>query len=160
GFAAPLPETTMVPRRLRTPRRGHAPGPSGPPATQGARDIPEGERSQMPLPQVNERIKEVPAQALRAVFAGIGQVLLVADKIRNRAVEQVSGTTTAAAPPREAPPSMPAAAPSTAPAESASTDHRPEVTETPATPATSEAPAAPQAPAAPEATEPGPEATE
>jgi hypothetical protein len=73
----------------------------------------------MPLPQVNERIKEVPAQALRAVFAGIGQVLLVADKIRNRAVEQVSGTTTttAPAPPREAPPTGPAAASSTAPAE-------------------------------------------
>jgi hypothetical protein len=77
----------------------------------------------MPLPQVNERIKEVPAQALRAVFAGIGQVLLVADKIRNRAVEQVSGTTTATtttaatAPPREAPPTVPAAAPSTAPGE-------------------------------------------
>ena len=93
----------------------------------------------MPLPQVNERIKEVPAQALRAVFAGIGQVLLVADKIRNRAVEQVSGTTTtptttptttgagaptptpaataATAPPRKAPPTVPAAAPSSAPAE-------------------------------------------
>jgi len=75
----------------------------------------------MPLPQVNERIKEVPAQALRAVFAGIGQVLLVADKIRNRAVEQVSGSTTtttaATAPPREAPPTEPAAASSTAPAE-------------------------------------------
>jgi hypothetical protein len=67
----------------------------------------------MPLPQVNERIKEVPAQALRAVFAGIGQVLLVAEKIRNRAVEQVSGTTTtkATAPPREAPPTVPSTAP-------------------------------------------------
>ena len=114
----------------------------------------------MPLPQVNERIKEVPAQALRAVFAGIGQVLLVADKIRNRAVEQVSGTATTAAPPREAPPSVPTAAPSTAPAESPSADHLPEVTEIPATPAASEAPAAPQAPAAPEATKPGAEATE
>ena len=113
----------------------------------------------MPLPQVNERIKEVPAQALRAVFAGIGQVLLVADKIRNRAVEQVSGTATTAAPPREAPPSVPTAAPSTAPAESPSADHLPEVTEIPATPAASEAPAAPQAPAAPEATKPGAEAT-
>jgi hypothetical protein len=102
------------------PRKDTLPGPGWGPATQGARDIPEGERSQMPLPQVNERIKEVPAQALRAVFAGIGQVLLVADKIRNRAVEQVSGTTTttttttATAPAREAPP---AAASSTAPAE-------------------------------------------
>ena len=65
----------------------------------------------MPLPQVNERIKEVPAQALRAVFAGIGQVLLVADKIRNRAVEQVSGTTAVTAPPREAPATEPAAEP-------------------------------------------------
>jgi hypothetical protein len=63
----------------------------------------------MPLPQVNERIKEVPAQALRAVFAGIGQVLLVADKIRNRAVAQVSGTAQTA-PPGEAPPAEPAPA--------------------------------------------------
>ena len=45
----------------------------------------------MPLPPVNDRIKEIPAQALRAVFAGIGQILLIADKLRARAVEQVSG---------------------------------------------------------------------
>jgi hypothetical protein len=64
----------------------------------------------MPLPQVNERIKEIPAQALRAVFAGIGQVLLVADKIRNRAVEQISGTAVTA-PPREPPATAPAAEP-------------------------------------------------
>lgn len=37
--------------------------------------------------QVPERVKEAPAQALRAVFSGIGQVLLVADRIRNRAAE-------------------------------------------------------------------------
>ncbi|HEX9542211.1 MAG TPA: hypothetical protein VGA04_29135 [Streptosporangiaceae bacterium] len=98
----------------------------------------------MPLPQVNERIKEVPAQALRAVFAGIGQVLLVADKIRNRAVEQVSGTTAATtttaatAPPREAPPTAPAAAPSTAPAE-------PQAETTPAEPQAKTTPAEPQA---------------
>ena len=107
----------------------------------------------MPLPQVNERIKEVPAQALRAVFAGIGQVLLVADKIRNRAVEQVSGTTAATtttaatAPPREAPPTAPAAAPSTAPAE-------PQAETAPAEPQASTAPAEPQAettPAEPQA---------
>jgi hypothetical protein len=72
----------------------------------------------MPLPQVNDRIKEVPAQALRAVFAGIGQVLLVADKIRNRAVEQVSGVTTVTAPPREAAATKPATEPA-APAEPA-----------------------------------------
>ena len=70
----------------------------------------------MPLPQVNDRIKEVPAQALRAVFAGIGQVLLVADKIRNRAVEQVSGVTTVTAPPREAPATKPATEPAGQPA--------------------------------------------
>jgi hypothetical protein len=37
--------------------------------------------------QVTERVKEAPAQALRAVFSGIGQVLLVADRLRTRATE-------------------------------------------------------------------------
>lgn len=39
------------------------------------------------LQQVTERVKEAPAQALRAVFSGIGQVLLVADRIKSRAAE-------------------------------------------------------------------------
>jgi hypothetical protein len=39
----------------------------------------------MPVPHVSERIKEVPAQALRGVFAGIGQLLLITDKLRNKA---------------------------------------------------------------------------
>jgi hypothetical protein len=43
----------------------------------------------MPIPQVNDRIKEAPVVVLRAVFAGIGQLLLTADKVRARAVEQV-----------------------------------------------------------------------
>ena len=43
----------------------------------------------MPIPQVNDRIKEAPAVMLRAVFAGIGQLLLAADKVRARAAEQV-----------------------------------------------------------------------
>ena len=30
----------------------------------------------MPIPQVTDRIKEAPAVALRAVFAGIGQLLM------------------------------------------------------------------------------------
>ena len=30
----------------------------------------------MPIPQVNDRIKEAPVVMLRAVFAGIGQILL------------------------------------------------------------------------------------
>jgi hypothetical protein len=43
----------------------------------------------MPIPQVNDRIKEAPVTVLRAVFAGIGQLLLTADKVRARAAEQV-----------------------------------------------------------------------
>jgi len=38
----------------------------------------------MRLPPVSERIKEAPAQALRGVFAGIGQLLLITDKLRNK----------------------------------------------------------------------------
>jgi hypothetical protein len=34
--------------------------------------------------QVNERVKEAPAHALRAVFAGIGRLLSVTDRIRNK----------------------------------------------------------------------------
>src|SRR5271166_7123523 len=45
---------------------------------------PRGE-CDMRVPQVSERIKEAPAQALRGVFAGIGQLLLITDKIRNKA---------------------------------------------------------------------------
>jgi len=43
----------------------------------------------MRVPQVSERIKEVPAQALRGVFAGIGQLLLITDKLRNKAPADV-----------------------------------------------------------------------
>ena len=43
----------------------------------------------MPIPQVNDRIKEAPVVVLRAVFAGIGQILLTADQVRARAAEQV-----------------------------------------------------------------------
>lgn len=38
----------------------------------------------MRVPQVNDRVKEAPAQALRAMFAGIGSLLSVTDKIRNK----------------------------------------------------------------------------
>jgi hypothetical protein len=48
--------------------------------------IRQKEKITMRIPQqVTERVKEAPAQALRAVFSGIGQVLLVADRIKNRA---------------------------------------------------------------------------
>jgi len=40
-------------------------------------------------PQVSDRIKEAPAQALRGVFAGIGQLLLITDKLRNKTTAQV-----------------------------------------------------------------------
>jgi hypothetical protein len=43
----------------------------------------------MRVPPVSERIKEVPAQALRGVFAGIGQLLLITDKLRNKAPADV-----------------------------------------------------------------------
>ncbi len=71
----------------------------------------------MPLPQVNDRLKEIPAQALRTVFATIGQLLLVADRLRARAAGQVPGTGQATAtrpadpapaPPRPAKPVKPA----------------------------------------------------
>jgi hypothetical protein len=42
----------------------------------------------MRVPQVSERIKEAPAQVLRGVFAGIGQLLLITDKLRNKASHQ------------------------------------------------------------------------
>src|SRR6185369_15615275 len=47
----------------------------------------EGE-CDMRVPQVSERIKEAPAHALRGVFAGIGQLLLITDKLRNKASHQ------------------------------------------------------------------------
>jgi hypothetical protein len=75
-------------------------------------------------PQVSDRIKEAPAQALRGVFAGIGQVLLITDKLRNKAPAQAPP---ARAPepaqprPEPVPPAPPTAqAPATPPATSAS----------------------------------------
>ena len=69
----------------------------------------------MPLPQVNDRLKEIPAQALRTVFATIGQLLLVADRLRARAAGQPSGsgeaTTTRSADQAAAPAPAPAAKP-------------------------------------------------
>jgi hypothetical protein len=75
----------------------------------------------MPLPQVNDRLKEIPAQALRTVFATIGQLLLVADRLRARAAEQLSGSgeATATRPADHAPAPAPAPPPP-APAKPAS----------------------------------------
>src|SRR6516225_2200071 len=44
----------------------------------------------MPIPQVTDRLKEAPAVALRAVFAGIGQLLMAVDKIRAQMQEQAT----------------------------------------------------------------------
>jgi hypothetical protein len=74
----------------------------------------------MRVPQVSERIKEAPAQALRGVFAGIGQILLITDKLRNKtpASQQVpharapEPSETRAAPPAAASPA--AASPASA----------------------------------------------
>src|SRR5215468_3349430 len=55
----------------------------------------------MPIPQVTDRIKEAPAVALRAVFAGIGQLLMAVDKIRAQMQEQAASS----APPSQQRPS-------------------------------------------------------
>jgi hypothetical protein len=94
----------------------------------------------MRVPQVTERMKEAPAHALRAVFAGIGQVLLVADRIKNRATDG-DGTPPAAAP------EPPAAASATAPAGTAPAGTAPSGT-APSGTAPAAASAAPDAPAA------------
>src|SRR6516162_3175946 len=65
--------------------------------------VPEGE-CDMRVPQVSERIKEAPAQALRGVFAGIGQLLLVTDKLRNKAPARHDAPQAAPEPPRAAEP--------------------------------------------------------
>src|SRR5215469_10839607 len=46
----------------------------------------------MPIPQVTDRMKEAPAVALRAVFAGIGQLLMAVDKIRAQMQEQATSS--------------------------------------------------------------------
>src|SRR5262252_4393864 len=80
----------------------------------------------MPIPQVNDRIKEASVVVLRAVFAGIGQLLLTADKVRARAAEQVwipdrlAGSGQASPPP-----SWPAATMKLAPATKATVTTKP-----------------------------------
>jgi hypothetical protein len=57
----------------------------------------------MRLPQVSERVKEAPAQALRGVFAGIGQLLLVTDKLRHKTPAHTDVAQTHAAQPTATP---------------------------------------------------------
>jgi hypothetical protein len=97
----------------------------------------------MRVPQVNERVKEAPASALRAMFAGIGSLLSVTDKIRAKPAAENANEPKAAAPETPAPE---AAAPETAVPETA-------VPETAAPEAAASEAAAPEA-SAPEETAP------
>jgi hypothetical protein len=100
----------------------------------------------MRVPQVSERIseriKEAPAQALRGVFAGIGQLLLITDRLRNKAPfgQQVP-------PARAAEPSR-TATPRTAPAEPVH-DRAPADRDVVTEPGAGQAASAPSAPSAP-----------
>jgi hypothetical protein len=97
----------------------------------------------MRVPQVSERIKEAPAQALRGVFAGIGQLLLYTDKLRNKAPYPH----VPAAPPTPTPrpePEEPVRVPATA-----SAPPEPDVVAEPAATQTPETPKTPPAPKTP-----------
>ncbi len=121
----------------------------------------------MRVPHVSERIKEAPAQALRGVFAGIGQLLLYTDKLRNKAPfgqqvpyarvpEASQAAPTRAGQAESVPDPTAATAATAASAASAPADRdaaaEPAVAETPRTPKTprtSRAPKTPKIPAAP-----------
>jgi hypothetical protein len=90
----------------------------------------------MRVPQVSERIKEAPAQALRGVFAGIGQLLLITDKLRNKTPAGQQVPQARAPEPSETPASPPVAS---VPADSP-------VSAAPPAPAAPAAPAVPVAP--------------
>lgn len=119
----------------------------------------------MRVPQVNERVKEAPAQALRAMFAGIGQLMLFTDRLRNRPAheaakagqEAAEASVPAQAPDSEsAAPTAPAAETATAETVAAQEPVKEEVAEAPAAApeeTTPEAPAA-EAPEAPATAEP------
>ena len=99
----------------------------------------------MRVPQVSDRIKEVPAQALRGVFAGIGQLLLITDKLRNKTPAdtrvpqtrtpdraETAASTTVSEPVPAEPVAEPAqAAPAPVPAEAAPVSAAPVVAEAP-----------------------------
>jgi hypothetical protein len=99
------------------------------------------------------RVKEAPAQALRAVFGGIGSLLSVSDKIRNKPAAQETAASTATVTPETAAPQDAAAPETTAVPEDAAapeTTAVPDVAAAPADAAAAEDAAAPED-AAPEA---------
>jgi len=117
----------------------------------------------MRVPQVKERVKESPASALRAMFAGIGSMLFVKDKIRHKAGAENSTPQTEAAAPATAAAAETSAAPETVTPETVTPETVTPETETPetVTPETTAVPdvstgpetaVAPEPTAAPEAT--------
>ena len=112
----------------------------------------------MRVPQVKERVKESPASALRAMFAGIGSMLFVKDKIRHKADAENSAPETEAAAPASAAAAQTPAAPEPVVAETvtpetvaAETTAVPDVSTGPETAAAPEPAAAPEATVAPAA---------
>jgi hypothetical protein len=115
----------------------------------------------MRVPQVKERVKESPASALRAMFAGIGSMLFVKDKIRHKAGAENSAPETVSAAPEAAAAAETPAAPEPVVAETvtaetvtaetvtAETTAVPDVSAGPETTAEPEAPVAPAAAALP-----------
>jgi hypothetical protein len=85
----------------------------------------------MRVPQVSERVKEAPAQALRAVFAGIGQVLAASDKLRGKSATGQAPAEAKAAAPATATPET--ATPETATPETATPETAAPETATPET---------------------------
>src|SRR5580704_16213753 len=144
-WARPLRTSCAVAARWaearRLPGREHAltnsdARPGMPGSLPGRCEVPVSRESNMRVPQVSERIKEAPAQALRGVFAGIGQLLLITDKLRNKTPAGQQVPQARAPEPSETPASPPVAS---VPADSP-------VSAAPPAPAAPAAPAVPVAP--------------
>jgi hypothetical protein len=107
----------------------------------------------MRVPQVKERVKESPASALRAMFAGIGSMLFVKDKIRHKAGAENSTPETEASAPATAPAAETPTAPEPVVAETVAPETAaPETTAVPDVSTGPETSAAPEPTAVPEAT--------
>ena len=106
----------------------------------------------MRVPQVKERVKESPASALRAMFAGIGSMLFVKDKIRHKADAGNSTPATEAAAPATAAAAETPAAPEPAVAETVVAETVTPETVAAETTAVPDVSAGPETTAAPEAT--------
>jgi hypothetical protein len=117
----------------------------------------------MPIPQVADRIKEAPAVVLRALFAGVGQLLMAADKLRGRVLEAGGHTETPPGPGLTVPeptPAQPPAASQPPPAQTTAGSAASAMPVAPAPASAEPAPAVPVpvAPADPVPAEPSPAA--